>query len=144
MNTALITGAGRGLGRALAVQLGAAGLRLALVARSEDDLQDTARQGRAAGGEAHVLRGDVGAASEALGDVDLLVHDASTLGALPMPLLMDAAADDVARTFEVNVLGPFRLTQAVVGGMLLRGRGVVAAISSDAAVEAYGRWGAYG
>src|SRR6185295_5364023 len=75
---------------------------------------------------------------------DILVHNASSLGPTPLPLLLDTACEDFARVLEVNLLGPFRLSKAVVGNMLLRGQGLVVHVSSDAATNAYPRWGAYG
>ena len=74
----------------------------------------------------------------------MLVNAASTLGPTPLPLLLDTECEDFARVLEVNVLGPFRLSKLVLGSMALRGEGVVINVSSDAAVEAYPGWGAYG
>ncbi len=78
------------------------------------------------------------------GPFDLIVHDASTLGPVPMPELADLSDDDLLRVFQVNTLGPQRLTRALLGAMRTLGRGTLVAISSDAAVEAYPTWGAYG
>jgi NAD(P)-dependent dehydrogenase (short-subunit alcohol dehydrogenase family) len=154
MKSVLITGASRGLGAALAKELARRGARLALVARGETDLDAVVAEIRAAGGEAHAIAADVGskddvyaiagAAAALVGDVDVVVQNASTLGALPMPLLADTACEDLERVLAVNVVGPFRLTKALAGPMLLRGRGLVVHVTSDAAVAAYPRWGAYG
>jgi NAD(P)-dependent dehydrogenase (short-subunit alcohol dehydrogenase family) len=150
----VITGGSRGLGAALAQELAARGARLALVARGEEALADVVRAIRAGGGEAHAIPADVadqgaphaiaGMAAALLGDVDVLVHDASTLGPVPLALLGDTACEDLVLALDVNVVGPFRLTKALAGPMLLRGRGLVVHVSSDAAVAAYPRWGAYG
>ena len=150
----LITGASRGLGAALAKELARRGARLVLVARGEAELDAVVEEIRAAGGEAHAIAADVGskddvyaiagAAAALVGDVDVVVQNASTLGALPMPLLADAACEDLERVLAVNLVGPFRLTKALAGPMLLRGRGLVVHVTSDAAVAAYPRWGAYG
>jgi NAD(P)-dependent dehydrogenase (short-subunit alcohol dehydrogenase family) len=150
----LVTGASRGLGAALARRLGRAGARLALVARGSEDLEAVAAEIRAAGGEAHALPGDVGekrdahrlagAAAALVGPLDVLVHNASTLGPVPLPLLLETACEDLERVLAVNLVGPFRLTKIVAGAMALRGRGLVVHVSSDAAVAAYPRWGAYG
>jgi NAD(P)-dependent dehydrogenase (short-subunit alcohol dehydrogenase family) len=145
---ALITGAGRGLGRALAVALSRAGWRLVLVARTRAELEETRRL---AGGTLIVADvGDLGdvpriaaLAAEAVGDVDLLVHNASDLGPVPMPLLADTDPAALRRVFDVNVVGPFALTRALLAGMLLGAGGTVVQMSSDAAVEAYEHWGAY-
>ena len=150
----VITGASRGLGAELAKELARRGARVALVARGEASLGEVVDEIRAAGGEAHAIVADVGAkddvyaiagaAASLVGDVDVVVHNASTLGPVPLPLLADTACEDVERVLAVNVVGPFRLTKALVGPMLLRERGLVVHVSSDAAVAAYPRWGAYG
>jgi NAD(P)-dependent dehydrogenase (short-subunit alcohol dehydrogenase family) len=150
---AVITGASRGLGRALAEHLAAQGARVVLVARHEEDLAPVVDGILARGGQAWALAADVGdptaavtiaaAAATFAGPVNLLVNNASTLGAVPLPLLLDLPAEALQRTFEVNVVGPFRLTQALAGPMVLAGGGTVINISSDAAVEAYPTWGGY-
>lgn len=76
--------------------------------------------------------------------IDLLVHNASTLGKTPLPILLDTECEDLSQVLEVNVVGPFRLTKVVAGAMALGRRGVVLHISSDAAVNAYPGWGTYG
>ena len=68
--------------------------------------------------------------------------NASTLGPLPLRELADTECEDFARVLEVNLLGPFRLTKAIVGSMLARGGGLVVGLSSDAAVNGYPGWGA--
>lgn len=107
-----------------------------------------------AGGEAHALIADVGAkediyriagaAAALVGPLDILVHNASTLGATPLRSLLDTDCEDLARVLEVNLVGPFRLTRAIAGGMAVRGRGLVINVTSDASVNAYPDWGAYG
>jgi NAD(P)-dependent dehydrogenase (short-subunit alcohol dehydrogenase family) len=151
---ALVTGGGRGLGAALGRALAREGARVVLVARGARELEAVAGQIRAAGGEAHALAGDVGdpraaaalsgAAAALVGPIDLLVHGASTLGPVPLRLLLDTEAAEFERALGVNLLGPFRLTRAVAGAMVLRGRGLVLHVTSDASVAAYPRWGAYG
>ena len=85
-----------------------------------------------------------GAAAALVGPIDLLVHNASTLGKTPLPLLLDTDCEDLERVLAVNLVGPFRLTKAVAGSMALRRRGLIVHVSSDAAVNAYPGWGAYG
>jgi NAD(P)-dependent dehydrogenase (short-subunit alcohol dehydrogenase family) len=63
---------------------------------------------------------------------------------VPLRLLLDTECEDLSHVLEVNLVGPFRLTKIVAGSMALRGQGVVVHVSSDAAVAAYPRWGAYG
>jgi NAD(P)-dependent dehydrogenase (short-subunit alcohol dehydrogenase family) len=151
---ALITGASRGLGRALAEQLAARGARVALVARELGPLTDVVAAIRARGGDAHAIAADVarkddahriaGQAHTLVGDISLAIHNASTLGALPLHLLLDTDCEDLAAVLETNLVGPFRLTKILAGAMALRGDGTIVHVSSDAAVEAYPRWGAYG
>lgn len=151
--TTLITGASRGLGEALALELARAGARLALVARRLDALEPVVRRIREAGGEAHALAADigrkedvyplVGAASALLGPIELLIHNASELGPTPLRLLLDSECEDLQRVLDVNLVGPFRLSKAVAGSMALRGRGTIVHVSSDASVNAYPHWGAY-
>ncbi|MDP2316682.1 MAG: SDR family oxidoreductase [Pseudomonadota bacterium] len=151
---AILTGASRGLGAALARALAARGTRVLLVGRAAPALDAVVAAIRAAGGDAHAFAADIAdkhrthaiaAAAEALvGPVDLLVHNASTLGPLPLRPLFDLACEDLSDVLETNLVGPFRLTRVVAGGMALRGRGTVLHISSDAATNAYPGWGAYG
>lgn len=150
---ALVTGASRGLGRALAEQLAAAGARVVMVARSKAELSRVAEAIRAAGGEAHALPGDVsrkedvyaiaGAAAALVGPIDLLVHNASALGPTPLRLLLDTECEDFTAVLETNLVGPFRLSRAIAGSMALRKSGTILHVSSDASVNAYERWGAY-
>jgi len=150
---ALITGASRGLGRALAEALAEAGARVVLVARASPELDAAVAAIRSRGGEAYAIVADLGdkrsihtitgRASGLVGPIDLLINNASTLGATPLRLLLDTECEDLERTLAVNLVGPFRLTKVVAGSMALRGRGVVVNISSDAATEAYPEWGGY-
>jgi NAD(P)-dependent dehydrogenase (short-subunit alcohol dehydrogenase family) len=150
----LVTGGSRGLGAALGGELARRGARVVLVARGADALDRTLADIRAAGGEAHGLVADVadpegahriaGAAAALVGPIDVLVHNASELGPTPLRPLADTQPSDFARVLDANLLGPHRLTRAVLGGMVVRGRGLVVHVTSDASVEAYPRWGAYG
>ena len=151
---AIITGASRGLGRALAEQLAEAGAKVVLVAREAAPLQDVAATLRGRGLEAHAIAADVadkqaahriaGRAQGLVGDIALAIHNASTLGPVPLRLLLDTDCEDLAAVLETNLVGPFRLTKILAGAMVLRGAGTIVHISSDAAVSAYPRWGAYG
>lgn len=150
---ALITGASRGLGRALAEQLARAGARVVLVARSERELAEAVAGIGRQGGEAHGLVYDVarkedvyplaGATAALVGPVDLLVHNASSLGPTPLRLLLDTTCEDLSQVLETNLIGSFRLSKAIAGSMALRKTGTILHISSDASLEAYPRWGAY-
>jgi NAD(P)-dependent dehydrogenase (short-subunit alcohol dehydrogenase family) len=149
----VVTGASQGLGAALAEVLVARHARVALVAREERALTDRAAKLSATGGEAYALSYDVAdkdaiyplvaSAQALLGSIDVLVHNASTLGPTPLRFLLDTECEDLSRVLEVNLLGPFRLSKAVAGGMALRGAGTIVHVSSDASIEAYPRWGAY-
>ncbi len=153
ITTALITGASRGLGRALALQLAARGVKLVLVARSRQDLDAVVAEIQSSGGEAHAIVADVAdkqsvypvahQAAALVGPIDILVHNASSLGPTPLRLLLDSECEDLETVLATNLVGPFRLSKVIVGTMALRGRGVVVHISSDAAVEAYPTWGFY-
>lgn len=156
--SALITGSSRGLGLALATTLARRGAQVVMLARDNTALEAAVaavrRAGSDAGGTAYGIAADIGdkgaiyriagEASALLGPIDLLIHNASTLGALPMPILADTECEDLERVLQVNVVGPFRLTKALAGAMALRGVGTIVHISSDAAVGAYPNWGAYG
>ena len=143
--TALVTGAGRGLGLALAHALLSRGWSVVVDARR------TAHLGTALPG-AIVVPGDVkdpahrdalASAVSRLGRLDLLVNNASDLGPSPLPRLADVPLAAVRRVHETNVLAPLALTQTFLP-LLRASRGTIVNISSDAAVEAYGGWGAYG
>lgn len=149
----LVTGASQGLGAALSLRLAELGARLALVARTPEPLNELVERIRRAGGIAHALPADIGdksavhplaaSAAELVGPIDVLIHNASTLGPVPLRLLMDTECEDLERVLAVNLVGPFRLSKIVAGSMALRGAGTIVHVSSDAALNAYPRWGAY-
>lgn len=150
----VVTGASRGLGAALLEELAAQGARVLGVARHQEPLDAVVQRIRKAGGEAHALVADVadkdatykiaGEAQALIGPIDILIHNASTLGPTPLQLLLDTDCEELQRVLETNLVGPFRLTKALAGPMVLRGKGTVVHVSSDAAVEPYPKWGAYG
>jgi NAD(P)-dependent dehydrogenase (short-subunit alcohol dehydrogenase family) len=151
---ALVTGASRGLGRSLAEVLASKGARVALVARDARPLDDVVAAIRARGGVAHAVAGDIadkhaihriaGQAHGLVGEISIAIHNASSLGPVPLRLLLDTECEDLAAVLETNLVGPFRLTKILAGAMALRGAGTLVHVSSDAAVEPYPRWGAYG
>jgi NAD(P)-dependent dehydrogenase (short-subunit alcohol dehydrogenase family) len=151
MPVAIITGASKGLGRALAAALAGRGWDLVLDARSAAGLRAAA--GRLRGpGRVVVLPGDVtdpGHRAELaslvreLGALDLLVNNASALGAEPLVRLAQLPVEGLRTALETNVVAPLALTRAVLP-LLRASRGAVLNVSSDAAVEAYATWGGYG
>ena len=148
--TALVTGASRGLGRAMATGLAREGYDLIIDARNAAALEAVAGQIRAAGGHVTAVAGDVTdpAHRAALlaacpGRLDLLVNNAGTLGASPLPALADYPPGELRAAFEANVIAPIALIQLLLPMLRARG-GAVLNITSDAAVEAYAGWGGYG
>ena len=148
MKTAVITGASRGLGRALAASLSRDGWRLIVDARDETALGEAAAS--YGPGPVTALPGDLtdtehrAALVAAVGDrLDLLVLNASTLGQSPLPPLARYDLAELRRALEVNVIGPLGLVQATLPA-LRAARGRMLAVTSDAAVEAYEGWGGYG
>ncbi len=149
----LITGASRGLGRALALGFAREGARLSLCARGGAPLTAVADQARALGAAVHTVTADLrsprdlerllATTLERFGRIDVLINNASELGPTPLPYLVDYPPDAFDDVLQVNVAAPFRLTQAVLGGMLQRRMGVVINVTSDVAVHGYPGWGAY-
>jgi len=149
-----ITGGTSGLGKALAVALHDSGAKVAFVARSQARVQDLVRNLPAL----HGIVGDVSSKDDiypiaiqlvgALGGVDILINNASALGPIPLVSLADTTCEDLEIALQTNLLGPFRLTKAMLGSLAASAReGRLAAvlnISSDAAINAYPNWGAYG
>ena len=149
-----ITGGTSGLGLALVRELHGRGARVAFVARTRGRVLEVAREHPGA----HGVVGDVSSKEEIypvalqiageLGGLDVLVNNASDLGPVPLAMLSDTECEELERAFATNLLGPFRLTKALMGALAAsarEGRGaVVLNVSSDAAVNAYPGWGAYG
>ena len=149
-----ITGGTSGLGLALVHLLHERGARVAFVARHPERVGEVAR----AHPGTHGIVADVASKDDIypmalqilgeLGGLDVLVNNASDLGSTPLTLLGDTACEDLDRALATNLLGPFRLTKALLGALAAsarEGRGaVVLNVSSDAAVNAYPTWGAYG
>jgi NAD(P)-dependent dehydrogenase (short-subunit alcohol dehydrogenase family) len=149
-----ITGGTSGLGLGLVRELLRRGAHLAFVARTRERVEAVARAHPGAYG----IVGDVARKEDIypmalqitgnLGGLDVLVNNASSLGPTPLALLGDTACEDFELALATNVLGPFRLTKALLGALTAsarEGRGsVVLNISSDAAMNAYPQWGAYG
>jgi len=156
MAVALVTGASRGLGLALAQALAERGWSLVVDGRHGDALAQ-ARDGLAAraapGAVVEAVAGDVAdgahrrtlvAVAARLGGLDLLVNNASTLGVSPLPHLTSYPTDELARVLAVNVVAPLALAQEAAPLLRRAASAIVVNITSDAAVEAYEGWGGYG
>ncbi|MEA2717575.1 MAG: hypothetical protein QOI99_1892 [Actinomycetota bacterium] len=147
---ALVTGASRGLGLALARALAGDGWALVIDARGGAALRSAAHElaglttVRALAGDIadETHRRDLVAAATELGGLDALVHNASVLGPSPQPALADYPLTVLEYVYAANVFGPLRLTQLALPA--LRPGAAVVSITSDAAVEAYEGWGGYG
>ena len=149
----LVTGGTAGLGLAIVRALAARGARVAFVARKPEGVERVARDLTGT----HGIVGDVARkddiypiALQALGELgglDVLINNASDLGPASLRLLADTDCEDLERALAANLLGPFRLTKAVLGALSASAReghgAVVVNVSSDAAVNAYPAWGAY-
>ena len=152
-----ITGGTSGLGLALTRALHAQGAHIAFVARKGERVARVARE--LAG--THGIVGDVAdkqathaialQITGALGGLDVLVNNASSLGPTPLALLADTECEDFESALATNLVGPFRLTKALLGALAASAReevpprsALVFNISSDAAIAPYERWGAYG
>jgi NAD(P)-dependent dehydrogenase (short-subunit alcohol dehydrogenase family) len=149
-----ITGGTSGLGLALVRELLNRRAHVAFAARSRDRVSRLSNEHA----DAHGIIGDVAKKDDiypialeilgALGGVDVLINNASDLGPVPLALLADTECEDFERALATNVLGPFRLTKALLGSLAASARegrgGVVLNVSSDAAINPYPQWGAYG
>jgi NAD(P)-dependent dehydrogenase (short-subunit alcohol dehydrogenase family) len=149
-----VTGGTSGLGLALVTQLKAAGAQVAFVARDASRVSTVAlrRPGT------HGIAGDISdktaihplalQLTAALGGVEILINNASTLGPIALVPLADTECEDFEAALATNLLGPFRLTKALLGALAASARqgrpAIVVNIGSDAGVSAYANWGAYG
>jgi NAD(P)-dependent dehydrogenase (short-subunit alcohol dehydrogenase family) len=152
MPTAIITGASRGLGLALARSLAERGWNLILDARGDDALKEAA-EALAATTEVVAIAGDVSdddhreqlvEAARAMGGPDLLVNNASLLGPSPQPKLADYPLDTFRQVYEVNVTAPLALIQQALPLLAQSPQGGIINVTSDAGVEGYEGWGGYG
>ena len=148
-----VTGGSSGLGLALVRELRARGAAVAFVARGREQVEGVALQSGA-----HGIVGDVTdkqgihrialQITGLLGGLDVLINNASELGPVPLALLADTECEALEAALATNLLGPFRLGKALLGALAAsarEGRGAVMLnVSSDAAINPYPRWGAYG
>jgi NAD(P)-dependent dehydrogenase (short-subunit alcohol dehydrogenase family) len=150
-STALITGASRGLGLALARELARRGWNLIIDARGTQALEVARAELASVTAEVIAIPGDVtdaahraklAEAAHKLGGLDLLVNNASILGSSPQPALLEYPLDVLERVYHTNVIAPLALIQAA--RPTLKDGACVINITSDAGVEAYEGWGGYG
>ena len=152
-HVAIVTGASKGLGRAVAGELARAGISLVIDARGADELARAERElsqlvpvvaiagDVADGAHVHAL---VEAAERRFGRIDLVVNNASSIGRSPLPALDQLSPAVFDRIFTTNVYAPLHLIQHALPVMRRNGGGTIVNVSSDAAVEAYAGWGGYG
>lgn len=149
-HTALITGASRGLGLALARQLAQKGWKLIIDARNADALM-AAQSELAHFTEVAAITGDVTDAAhrqtllktvQSMGGLDALVNNASLLGPSPQPVLLEYPLAVLEQVYRTNVIAPLALLQALQHQ--LKPGACIINITSDAGVEGYAGWGGYG
>ena len=156
MAVAIVTGASKGLGRALAEGLADEGWSLVIDARTRQTLQhaeDALRIRLRPGAGVVAVEGDITSAdhrsalvdtASQLGRLDLVVNNASSLGETPLPMLQDYSLDALRDVLEVNVIAPVALVQQALPLLRRSGDPRVLNITSDASIEHYERWGGYG
>ena len=149
-----ITGGTAGLGLALVREFSRRGAAIAFVARGRERLELVAREIPGA----HGIIGDLARKEDLhpialqvtgrLGGLDVLINNASSLGPVPLALLADTEREQLELALATNLMGPFRLTRALLGALSAsarQGRGaVILNLTSDAAINPYPQWGAYG
>ncbi|MDP6448429.1 MAG: SDR family NAD(P)-dependent oxidoreductase, partial [Pirellulaceae bacterium] len=149
---ALVTGGGRGIGRAIAVALAAAGARVAVLARTRSQVQAVATELASHGAQGRAVTADVGDPQQvteavagleaAWGGIDILVNNAGALGAVGLAHQTDAEA--WLQTVRVNLGGCYLCCRAVLPGMIDRGRGSIVNLSGGGAFDPRPRFSAYG
>lgn len=150
----MITGASKGLGKALTMAFAKEGSRLAICSRSGKSLEKVKQEAEGLGAEVLAIRADVSQPGdverfvaltlEAYGRIDVLINNASVLGPSPMPLLLDYPQEDFAEVLRVNAVSAFLVSQRVIPVMLERNEGSIINVTSAAGHVGYAGWGAYG
>ena len=150
----VITGGTSGLGLALVQELAKRSAEVCFVARTQSGVERIAREFPGT----HGIVGDVSSKQDiypialqingALGGLDILINNASSLGPVPLALLAETECEDLEVALATNVIGPFRLTKALLGSLAASAREgrspLILNISTDAALNPYPKWGAYG
>lgn len=154
MKTVVITGASKGLGRALALAFAKQGYNLAICARGEERLQEVKLSAEELGSTVLAVKADVtnqrdieafiSMTESRFGQIDVLINNAAVLGPSPMPLLLDYSEVDFMNVIKANTLSPFMVTKRVLPGMFQRNEGSIINVTSEAGQIGYAGWGAYG
>ncbi|WP_201714547.1 SDR family NAD(P)-dependent oxidoreductase [Rossellomorea arthrocnemi] len=149
----MITGASKGLGRALAVKFAEEGAKVAICARKPGPLKEVENELKSLGAEVVALEADVSVArdvdrfvsvtEETWGSVDVLFNNASVFGPGPR-LLADYPEKEFLEVLRINTLNPFLVTKRVLPGMISRGMGSIINLTSEAGQTGFSEWGAYG
>jgi NAD(P)-dependent dehydrogenase (short-subunit alcohol dehydrogenase family) len=150
----MITGASKGLGRALTLAFAKEGARLAICSRSQESLRIVKERAEKLGALVLAVTADISKSrdverfiamtEEAFGQIDVLINNASILGPSPIPMLLDYPEEDFAEVLQVNAVSPFLVTRRVIPGMLERNEGSIINVTSEAGHTGYAGWGAYG
>ena len=150
----MITGASRGLGRALTLAFAKEGAKLSICSRTEENLLQVKKEAEALGAEVFAITADisnsrdgerfVATTEKAYGRIDVLINNASILGPSPMPMLLDYPEEDFAEVLRVNAVSTFLVTRRVIPGMIERNNGSIINVTSEAGNTGYAGWGAYG
>jgi NAD(P)-dependent dehydrogenase (short-subunit alcohol dehydrogenase family) len=150
----MITGASKGLGKALASSFAKGGAKLAICARNPEALTAVQKELEQFGSHVLAIPADVSLTrdvekfvsitEETFGQIDVLINNASILGPSPMPYLLDYPEQDFTEALRVNTLIPFLVSKRVLPGMLQRNKGSIINVTSEAGHTGYAGWGAYG
>jgi NAD(P)-dependent dehydrogenase (short-subunit alcohol dehydrogenase family) len=150
----MITGASRGLGKALTLAFAKNRAKLVICARNEQQLNLVAEEAKALGAEVLHMVADIAVAREVecliasaevhFGKIDVLINNASILGPSPMPYLLDYPEEDFVEVLRVNSVGMFLVTRRVIASMLQHNKGSIINVTSEAGNVGYAGWGAYG
>ncbi len=150
----MVTGASRGLGRALTLAFAKEGFQLAICARGEEALLKVKKEAEELGAKKVIaIKADIANPRDverfvsivefSFGEIDVLINNASIFGPGPT-LLGDYSAKEFMNVLNVNVMNPFLLTKRVLPGMLIKDTGVILNITSEAGRTGFAEWGAYG
>lgn len=150
----MITGASKGLGKALSLYFAREGYNLAICARNKDALQSVKSEAIQLGADVLAIEADmskskdverfVALTEEHFGVIDVLINNASIIGPSPIPYLLDYPEQDFEEVLRVNTIGPFLVTRRVLPIMLQKQQGSIINITSEAGATGYAGWGAYG